>query len=150
MLRRGLTIVYQGALNAIAAAVAFYMVYRGRGENVPEARTAAFVTLALSQLMFSFGCRSFRYTLPQLGLFTNRWLVGAIAVSAVLQLIVVTVPILQPFFQVAPVSFAWEWGMIILLALMPVTVVEATKLARVWVGRNGSRVGTAVPERSAS
>ena len=40
-LRRGLTIVYHGALNALAAAIAFYMVYRGREENVPEARTAA-------------------------------------------------------------------------------------------------------------
>jgi hypothetical protein len=38
-----------------AAAVAFYAVYRGREENVAAACTAAFVTLAMSQLMFSFG-----------------------------------------------------------------------------------------------
>jgi Ca2+-transporting ATPase len=105
------------------------MVYRGRDANVPEARTTAFITLALAQLLFSFGCRSFRYTLPQLGVFTNRWLLAAIAASAVLQVLVVTVPFLQPFFQVSPVSFAWEWVMIALLALMPVTVVEVTKLA---------------------
>jgi P-type Ca2+ transporter type 2C len=133
--RRGLTIVYHGALNAIPAAGVFYIVYRGRAEYLPEARTAAFVTLAMSQLFFSFGCRSFRYTLPQLGLLTNRWLLSAIGVSAALQLVVVTVPILQPFFQVVPVSFAWEWWMIILLALMPVTVVEVTKLVRAWSGR---------------
>jgi Ca2+-transporting ATPase len=131
--RRGLAIVCHGALNAVAAAIAFYAVYRGHAERVPEARTAAFVTLALSQLMFSFGCRSFRYTLPQLGSFTNRWLLGAIAVSALLQLTVVTVPFLQPFFQVVPLSLAWEWGMIALLALMPVTVVEVAKLVRAGV-----------------
>jgi Ca2+-transporting ATPase len=149
-LRRGLTIVYHGALNAIAAAAAFYMVYRGRAENVAEARTAAFITMAMSQLTFSFGCRSFRYTLPQLGFFTNRWLLGAIAVSAALQLVVVTVPILQPFFQVSPVSSAWEWETIVLLALMPVTVVEVTKLARAWMTRAGRDDGTAALKRSAS
>jgi Ca2+-transporting ATPase len=132
-LRGGLTILYHGALNATVAALAFYAVYRGDEGNVPEARTAAFVTLALSQLMFSFGCRSFRYTLPQLGLFTNRWLVAAIALSATLQLLVVTVPFLQPFFKVVPVAFAWEWGLIALLALAPVTVVEVTKLVRACV-----------------
>jgi len=115
-------------------AIAFYMIYRGREENVPEARTAAFITLAVAQLFFSFGCRSFRYTLPQLGLFTNRWLLWAIAASAVQQLLVVTVPFLRPFFQVAPVSFGWEWAMMVLLALMPATVVEVTKLARASLG----------------
>jgi Ca2+-transporting ATPase len=130
--QRTMMILWHGSLNALAAGAAFYMVYRGRAENVPEARTVAFVTLALSQLLFSFGCRSFRYTLPQLGVFTNRWLLGAITASAVLQVLVVTVPFLQPFFQVVPMSFAWEWGRIALLALMPVTVIEVTKLA--WAG----------------
>ncbi|MDQ1535936.1 MAG: P-type Ca2+ transporter type, partial [Actinomycetota bacterium] len=130
--RRGaLTILWHGCLNAAAAAVAFYAVYQGEERNVPEARTAAFITLALTQLMFSFGCRSFRYTLPQLGLFTNGWLIVAIIVSAMLQLTVVGIPFLQPFFKVAPVSSAWQWGLIAVLALTPVTVVEVTKLLQI-------------------
>ena len=128
--RRGLLILSHGCLNAAAAGIAFYAVYRGNPANVPEARTAAFVTLALAQLMFSFGCRSFRYTLPQLGVFTNPWLLGAIAVSALLQLAVVTVRFLQPLFKVAPVAAGWEWVMIAALALTPVTVIELTKLVR--------------------
>jgi Ca2+-transporting ATPase len=111
-------------------AVAFYAVYRGQDENIPAARTVAFCTLALAQLMFSFGCRSERYTLPRLGFLSNPWLVGAIAVSAVLQLAVVTVPFLQPLFKVAPVAFAWEWLLIAALALTPVTVMEVTKFVR--------------------
>jgi Ca2+-transporting ATPase len=144
---RGLTIIYHGALNAIAGAVVFYALYRGREANVPEARTAAFVTMAMSQLAFSFACRSFRYTLPQLGFFTNRWLLGAIAASAVLQMLVVTVPFVRPFFQVVAVSFAWEWGMIALLALMPATVVEVTKLVRASVRRNRGAEGPVVQGR---
>jgi Ca2+-transporting ATPase len=133
--RRGLRILYHGALNAAATAVAFYVVYRGQEANVPAARTAAFATLAFAQLLFSFGCRSERYTLPQLGLLSNPWLLGALAASALLQFAALTVPFLQPIFKVAPVPFAWEWGLIALLAMTPVTVVEVSKLLRARAGR---------------
>jgi P-type Ca2+ transporter type 2C len=128
--RRGLLILIHGALNASAGAIAFYAVYRGNPTNLPEARTAAFATLAFTQLLFSFGCRSFRFTLSQLGALTNPWLIGAIAVSALLQLAVMTVPFLQPIFKVTPILFTWEWIMIVLLALTPVTIVEVAKLIR--------------------
>jgi Ca2+-transporting ATPase len=151
-LGRGLTIVYQGGLNAAASAVAFYAVYRGRPENVGEARTVAFVTLALCQLLFSFACRSFRYTLPQLGLFTNKWLTLAIAASTLLQVAVVTIPFVRPAFDVVPISAGWEWGVVAAMALTPVTVVEATKLVRAGLAhrRLGERNDgpTIVPTRS--
>lgn len=57
-------------------------------------------------------------------------LIGAIAVSALLQLLVLTMPFLQPLFKVAPVPFAWEWLLVALLAFVPVTIVEVTKLLR--------------------
>ena len=137
-LRRGVLIAVHGALNALATGVAFYAIYRGRGESLPAARTVAFTTLAFSQLLFSFGCRSFRYTLPQLGFFTNPWLLGAIAVSAALQLLVVTVPFLQPIFQVTPVPSARHWLLIALLAAAPVTVVEVVKLIGARAQRSGA------------
>jgi Ca2+-transporting ATPase len=128
---RGLLILYHGALNAAVTAVAFYVVYRGRHENLPAARTAAFCTLAFTQLSFSFGCRSFRYTLPQLGVLSNSWLLGAIGVSASLQLAVATLPFLKPLFKVDTAGFTWEWLMIAALALTPVTFLEVAKLKRV-------------------
>ncbi|MEO6029457.1 MAG: cation-translocating P-type ATPase [Candidatus Binatia bacterium] len=128
--RRGLRIVGHGTLTAAVAAVAFYVVYRGNEDNFPAARTAAFCTLAFAQLLFSVGCRSERYTLPELGLFSNRWLVAAITFSAFLQLAVVTVPFLTPLFKVESAAFTWEWAMIVALALMPVSFVEVAKLVR--------------------
>jgi Ca2+-transporting ATPase len=80
--------------------------------------------------MFSFACRSERYTLPQLGFLSNRWLPGAIAVSALLQGLVLTVPLLQPLFKVTPVAFGGEWLLIAALALTPVSIVEISKLVR--------------------
>jgi Ca2+-transporting ATPase len=128
--RRGVRILYHGSLNAGATAVAYYAVYPGDEPNLLAARTAAFATLAFAQLMFSFGCRSFRYTLPQLGLFSNRWLLGAVAVSAALQLAAVGLPFLKNLFKVETSGFGWEWIMIVVLACAPVTVIELAKLWR--------------------
>jgi Ca2+-transporting ATPase len=131
--RRGLRILYHGTLNAIVSAVAFYVVYRGNAENINAARTAAFCTVAFSQLFFSFGCRSERYTLPQLGFLSNPWLLGAIAISTLLQLTVVTLPFLQPMFKVDSTGFTWQWLMIVTLALAPVSFIEVTKLVRALI-----------------
>jgi Ca2+-transporting ATPase len=128
--RRGLLMLYHGVLNAAAAAVAFYVVYRGSEQNLPAARSVAFCTLAFSQLFFSFGCRSERYTMPELGFFSNPWLLAAIAGSLSLQLVVVTVPFLQPLFQVAPITSAWQWLLIAALALTPATFIEVAKLVQ--------------------
>ena len=141
---RGVLIVIHGAVNSLAAGVAFYAVHRGRPENLPAARTVAFATLAFSQLLFSFGCRSFRYTLPQLGIFTNPWLLRAIAVSAILQIVVLTIPVLQPVFQVTPIS-ARHWLLIALLALAPVTVVETAKLVRAGARSGGAGTQDRLP-----
>jgi hypothetical protein len=50
--------------------------------------------------------------------------------------LVLTVPILQPFFKVTPVGFAWEWLVIVVLPLTPVSIVEMTKLVRANVTRH--------------
>ena len=55
---------------------------------------------------------------------------AAIIASMLLQIAVVTIPFVRPVFQVVPVSATWEWGLVALLSLTPVTVVEFTKLVR--------------------
>jgi hypothetical protein len=124
------------------AAVAFFVVYGGIEENKDAARTAAFCTLAFAQLLFSFGCRSARYTLRQLGAFSNPWLFGGIAVSVLAQLAVVTVPFLTPLFKVALLPFGWEWLMVAALAVAPVAVIEAVKLVREHLRRRAADGGS--------
>jgi Ca2+-transporting ATPase len=133
----GILIVYHGILIAAAAAIAFSLIYRDNEENLPRARTAAFCTVAFAQLFFSFTCRSQRYAMPQLGIFSNRWLLGAIGISVLLQLAVVTMPFLRPLFQ-AEAELAGDWLLIAVLALIPVTIIEVTKLLWVWLGASGS------------
>jgi Ca2+-transporting ATPase len=121
------TMLYHGLLIAAVAAVGFALVYRGDESNLAHARTVAFCTIAYAQLFYALGCRSQRYTMPEIGFFSNPVLFGAIGVSLLLQLSVVTLPFARPLFESA-LHFGWEWLLIFGLALVPVTIVEVVKL----------------------
>ena len=128
-LSRGIRILAQGALIAAAAAAGFHVVYAGQEQNLEAARTVAFCIMAFSQLAFSFACRSERFTLPQLGLFTNPYLIGANIISALLQLSVVMLPVAQKVFETSAHGI-WQWEVLIVLSLAPATVVEVAKILR--------------------
>ena len=93
-----------------------------------------FSIITFSQLFFAIGCRSQRFTMPQLGLFSNPFLLGAIVISGLLQLSVMTLPFAQPVFEVAT-HLTLEWLPLIALSLAPVTVIEVAKLARACLHR---------------
>ena len=69
--------------------------------------------------------------MPELGLFSNPYLLAAIVGSALLQVATVTVPGLRHFFGVDQLP-TWDWWLIMTLALIPVTVLEVSKLGRAW------------------
>jgi Ca2+-transporting ATPase len=130
--QRGLLMLYHGLLIASVAAVAFALVYQGDESNLANARTVTFCTIAFAQLFFSLGCRSQRYTMPELHLFSNPHLFAAIAISTLLQLSVATLPFAQPLFETAT-NLGWGWLLIVCLALTPVTIIEMTKLIGAWM-----------------
>lgn len=132
--QRGVTILLHGMLMAAVAALGFWMFYGGNEEHLPRARTAVFCILAFTQLFYSLSCRSQRKTMPELGLLTNPYLFGAIAISSLAQLSIVTLPIAQPVFD-SVVNVGSDWLWIIGLALVPVTVIEVTKILLALFGR---------------
>jgi potassium/sodium efflux P-type ATPase len=91
-----------------------------------EARTAGFTVLVLAQLFNCFNSRSDRVSAFR-GLFTNRWLWATIALSLVLQLLVVHVPILNRAFGTTPLSAA-DWALCAALASAVLWVDELKKL----------------------
>ena len=127
-------ILFHGALIAAAMTAGFWYAYQGDPQRVDEARGTAFAIAALGQLGFALGCRSQTYTLPELGIFTNPALFGAIAISTLLQIGVMTIPFVQPIFGTVSLPDA-DWGAIVGLSLAPVTIVEVIKLVRAGVGR---------------
>jgi Ca2+-transporting ATPase len=135
---RGLTILSHGLLLATVATLGFWLFYQGDESRLPEARTAVFCVLAFAQLFYALACRSQRYTMPELGFFSNPYLFGAIALSAIAQVAVVALPVLQPVFE-SRLEFGWKWLWVALLALTPVTVIECTKLVRKAIGGQAKR-----------
>ncbi|HEX7087533.1 MAG TPA: cation-translocating P-type ATPase C-terminal domain-containing protein, partial [Vicinamibacterales bacterium] len=90
-------------------------------------QTMAFTTLMLYQLFNVFNARSDRDSaLPRL--FTNPWLLGAVALSLVLHVAVVYTPFLQHAFSTTALS-AGDWGRCVVVASSVLWLRELSKLA---------------------
>ena len=135
-------ILLQGMLIAAAGLAAFLLVSRQSDASIDHARTATFCTVAFAQLFFSVGCRSPRRTMPELGFFSNRYLLVAIIVSVLLQVGTVTVPGVKHIFGVNEMP-KWDWWLIFTLALIPVTVIEFGKLIRARIKKLPARLQSA-------
>jgi P-type Ca2+ transporter type 2C len=75
--------------------------------NLPYAQTMAFTTLVFFSLFTVFNARSDERS-AFVGLFSNRWLWGAVLLSLLLQAAVIYVPFLQPAFSTISLSAA-DW-----------------------------------------
>ena len=69
----------------------------------------AFVTLSMCELFRAFTVRSDRLSVFQIGLFSNRYMVGAVLVSMALLLVTVVTPFLNPIFNTRPLGLT-EWS----------------------------------------
>lgn len=129
----GAIIVIHGLIIAAVTAIAFAVVLDRGG--IDRARTVALSTMAYSQLCFAFASRSHTRTMPELGFASNPYLFGAIALAGLLQLGVIAMPFAHPIFETNAQS-PFEWALVLFLALVPVTLVEVTKLVRAWRKRS--------------
>ena len=86
-----------------------------------KARTMAFTTVVLFELFLVFSCRRENKTALQLNPFSNKWLIAAVGVSFLLQLLVLEIPFFQLVFKTVSLSLA-DWGIIILLSLASILV----------------------------
>jgi P-type Ca2+ transporter type 2C len=101
--------------------------------DLVEARTAGFTVLVLAQLFNTFNSRSERVSAFR-GLFTNRWLWAAIALSLLLQVLVVHVPLLNRAFGTTPLS-AGDWVRCFAMASLVLWADELKKLLMRWLPR---------------
>ena len=92
--------------------VVFYVWGGGQPEALPRARTMAFVQATLRELMVVWNCRSERKNAFRVGFTSNKFLLFAVVVSALLTIIV-------PFtglFGTVPLSLM-DWALVIPVSL---------------------------------
>ncbi len=103
----GVTIVFRGLVLALCNLLSFASVYRLSGGDLVVARSAAFMTLILAQMIHVFECKLDRGApLSSLHPLRNRTLLAACTLSVALSAAVVYLPPLQAIFQTAAVRGA--------------------------------------------
>jgi Ca2+-transporting ATPase len=107
--------------------IVYLLQHDWRGVDVQTAETMAFVTLSLCELFRAYTVRAEKASLFRIGVFSNRWMQYAVGASAILLLLVCSVPFLQPIFNTHFLSLR-EWLVVLGLALIPAAAEEFTKL----------------------
>ena len=119
----GRRIVTRAAALTVLTLVPAYLLWDA-GEEAWQ--TVLFTSIAFAELAGGFAMRSERVSLWRLGVFTNRALVGAVALTAALQVVLVAVPFLRDLLGLEPLTAA-QWLLVVGIALAYLTVVELDK-----------------------
>jgi Ca2+-transporting ATPase len=113
------SILLEGLFIGGLAVIAFAIGSAAPG-SVEQGRTMAFATLSFSQLFHVFNFRSIRESIFRRGMNPNRFLWGAIALSACVQGLVMIVPLFQKVFKVTPLNGQhWAWVLVLAIAIIP-------------------------------
>ncbi|MBL8220208.1 MAG: cation-translocating P-type ATPase [Bryobacterales bacterium] len=97
-------------------------------------QTVLFTTLTLSQMAHVLAIRSEKQSLFRIGLFTNRPLIAAVALTVVLQIALIYVPFLQSFFKTMALPW-WDLGVTMIASSVVFWAVELEK----WLFRRGDK-----------
>ncbi|HET8980842.1 MAG TPA: HAD-IC family P-type ATPase [Solirubrobacteraceae bacterium] len=113
----------------LAAAFALFEHELGRGATTAEARTVAANVFVFVELAYLFNCRSLTGRAAELGFFSNRWLIGGVTLTGVLQVLFTYWPPMNHLFGTAPVG-AVSWLKVLGVSAATWAIVEAEKAIR--------------------
>jgi len=100
-----------------------------RGASEAEARTIAINVFAVGQSFYLLNCRSLRYSIFRLGLFSNPWIWAGIAAMMGAQLLLTYLPVMNWLFHTAPIGWM-DWLHIVLVGLVIYLAIGAEKIWR--------------------
>ena len=123
---RGTQVLMHGSFLATVNIVGFAYVYISEGTAYAQA--AAFYVTTFAQLFFSFTCRSQRYTLSGAWRFFKPVPFRSDRFVGNSEMSLLWFPLTRGiFFKTAP-QFGFDWLLVFVLALAPVSMVEIAKL----------------------
>ena len=127
-------IMIEGAMLGIFTLLAFSI--GNRLYSVEVGRTMAFLALGILELVHSFNIKS-EESIFKIGVFENKYLIGALVLGVILQVIVVVVSPLAQIFSLVPLT-GIQWLYTVLIAIAPIPIVEIQKAV------NGYKFGRVV------
>jgi len=114
-----------------------YLILLNYYINIELVRTIIFTSLALATLLYIFSVRILNKPLWQSNIFSNKWLIGAILVSFILQLLPLYNPFFQEFLETVPLNFN-HWLIVLLGPLVVIALIEFIKIAIITPKRKAS------------
>jgi Ca2+-transporting ATPase len=97
----GKKILMLGGFLAIIIVASQYVLI---SKEVKNWQTIIFTTLCFGQLWNVMGIRSETESLFKIGIFTNKYLLGAVILTIILQLAIIHIPFLSNIFHISPLS----------------------------------------------
>ncbi|MEG6584509.1 cation-translocating P-type ATPase [Dendrosporobacter sp. 1207_IL3150] len=122
-------ILLQSIAITVVVLIAFNYGYIAYGSDVTAARTFAFTTLILSQLLCAYSARSVHYSVFKTGLFSNSYMNMAVSLSFALMLVAV-----GPFQEIFKTQTLLLKDIMIIGLLSPVPFILA-ELAKVIIAK---------------
>ena len=116
-------ILVEGTMLGMLTLVAFSIGNNLYGLEV--GRTMAFVSIAMLELVHSFNVKS-EESIFKVGLFENKYLIGAFLLGVALQVIVVMVPLFANIFSLVPLN-GTQWLFTIGISILPLVIMEVQK-----------------------
>ena len=116
-------IVVEGFMIGMFTILAFFIGNKYYGIEV--ARTMAFISLGMLELIHSFNVKS-EESIFKVGLFENKYLLGAFVLGTVLQLGIVFVPSLAEIFKLTQLN-STQWLITLAISIAPIIIVEVQK-----------------------
>ena len=102
-----------------------------QGRSIEAARTIAANMLVFGELFYLFNCRSLRYSMFKLGIFSNHWLLVGVTLMILAQILFTYSPTMNLLFGSAPLGSA-EWALVLVGGLFIYSVVDIEK----WIRRS--------------
>ena len=116
-------IIIEGSMIGILTLLAFSIGIKMEGLTV--ARTMAFTSLGILELLHSLNIRTEKSIFEE-SIFKNMYLVGALALGILMQVIVTVMPGISKIFQVTSLN-KMEWLIVILISIIPILLIETQK-----------------------
>ena len=133
-------LVVQGVAITAVTLLAFWIGWKLDG-SVAAARTMAFVTLSLCQVLRAYTNRSERSSVFAIGVFSNRWMQYASLSSLALVIVVLYVPGLDTVFGAVGLTAA-QWARLAPLLVLPAVLDEIARAVARAGDRARARRGT--------
>ncbi len=132
--RLHLKIGFTGFLISVCAITVFVFALWMNPSDVNKARTLAFTTLVMAQLIFVFQCRSEYHSIFDIGFFTNLYLVVAVAISGIMHGIVIYHPWFQGIFRTVSLTFD-DWLLVFLCSGVSLVLDTVVRMVNTQVRR---------------